>query len=80
MDTPDANNHRVQEVHHITLENSFNRPAGWWLSWWEHWSMLQKQAARLIPRQDTYLGFRFDPQSGCEWEATNQCFSLALAL
>ena len=41
----------------------------------EHWTAHQKVAG-LIPGKDTYLGCRFNPQSGHVREATDQCFFL----
>ena len=49
------------------------------LSWLEHHPVHQRVAG-LIPGQDTYLGCRFNPHSGCILEATNWCFSLSLSL
>ena len=42
----------------------------------EHCPIHQK-AGGLIPGQDTYLGYRFNPSLGHVREATNWCFSLS---
>ena len=47
-------------------------------------SLEHQKAAGSIQGQGTYLGCRFDPQSGQVWEATNfslshRCFSLSLS-
>ena len=39
----------------------------------DHCTAYQKVGGS-IPSRGTYLGCRFDPQSGCVWEATNQYF------
>ena len=33
----------------------------------------------MIPSQDTYLGCRFRPWSGCGHQATDRCFSPSLS-
>ena len=43
-------------------------------------SRAPKRVAGLIPGQGTYLGCKFNPQSGCVWEATDRCFYLSLFL
>ena len=40
-------------------------------------SLRNLRVAGLIPSQGTYLGCRFDPQSGSIQEATNPHFSLS---
>ena len=40
-------------------------------------SSQNQKVAGLTPGQGTYLGYSFNAWSGCIWEATNQCFSLA---
>ena len=49
------------------------------LSWLEQSPILQK-ALGLIPSQGTYLDCGFDSQSGCMWEAIDQCFCLSLPI
>ena len=41
---------------------------------------LHQKVGGLIPSQGTQLGCRFDPRSGCIWEATNGYFSSSLSL
>lgn len=31
-----------------------------------------------VPGQNTYMGYRFDPQLGCVWKATSRCFFITL--
>ena len=53
-----------------------------WLSWLKHCPIYQKFAGSIpgpVPGQGTYLGCRFDPWSGHEWEATSQSLSLCPA-
>ena len=38
-----------------------------------------QKVTRSIPTQGIYWGYRFGPQSGCLWKATNRCFSLTSA-
>ena len=45
-----------------------------WLSWLEH-RLVNRKVAGSIPGQGICLGCRFNPQSGCIYEANNQCFS-----
>ena len=57
----------------------YNIRSGWrvlarWHSWLEYHPIHQK-SADLIPSQGTYLGYRFNPWSGCIWEATDWCFT-----
>ena len=53
------------------------KSSGQWLSFLEHCPVHLKVTGS-IPGQGTYLGCKFDPQSGCIWEATNRYFSLTL--
>ena len=46
-----------------------------WFCWLEH-SPAHQKVVGWISSQGTYLGCRFNPQKGCEQEATDQCFSL----
>ena len=46
------------------------------LSWLEC-QPINRNVAGSIPSQSTYLGSGFSPQSGCIWEATDWCSSLA---
>ena len=59
------------------MQGKKTQPGLWpvWLRWLEHHPISWKVASSK-PGQGTYLGFRFDPQSGCIQEAMDQCLSL----
>ena len=57
------------------IKNFLKTALARWLNWLEHHPVHEKKVAGLIPSQGTYIGCRFDPQSGRIQETTDQCFS-----
>ena len=66
----------LAQDHSSLLKNRYIAPARG-LIWFEHLTMHTKVAGSL-PSQSTYLGFKFNPQSGYLQEATDGCFLLSL--
>ena len=68
---------RLSEIFLPILDRDQGPDPAWWLSWLEHHPLHQKVGGS-IPSRDIYLGCVLDLQSGCMWEATDECFFLTL--